>query len=517
MRSWQWVLWVGVGVFILTRVLTLASFPIFNDEAIYIQYTQYIHEDFSQYRLISAGGNAYLDWKPPLQYWLGSIFVGATGDPLLDGRLTSFFISLFGLLGIYLFIRELLGKREAAFAVFLYALLPTALFFNGQYIAETFVFSLAPWMYWAFLKAVRAEKVRWQYAALGAVFGGLLLLAKQSGMMYLGLSILLPLTFLKSGGERQDWRGFFVRLGAIAAGVVGALILRRLGLSAESVQLEDQFNSNWLMGIREVLGFPLGIWKVNWDMVYDYYRYYYSAFILLPIIYFFFITLRQREAWRAAIGLGFLGGSAAVLLLLRGFNEYIYNTATIVFLVPLLAATFFAALQKIGPRVLWTLTLASFVGLGAHWVYQDALMKVSPADYIRRSTPWAVRGYLENWSGGFGVAEAIAYVKGQEGPGLVLADPQWGNPRTALEVYNATSPRTMQIIGLTSDFQTAAGTLAAKEFILAQPFKTRLVVFSAARNETRAVWQDNVTNFLCDNRKEIQIEPTQPPIIICSF
>ena len=58
---------------------------------------------------------------------------------------------------------------------------------------------------------------------------------------------------------------------------------------------------------------------------------------------------------------------------------------------------------------------------------------------------------------------------------------------------------------------TAEGAQVAKNFILEQPFKTRLVVFSAARNDTRAVWQDNVEKYLCDTRKEIQVEPTQPP------
>ena len=159
-RFWKWVLWVGICVFLLTRLLTIASFPIFNDEAIYVQYSQVIHEDFAQYRLLSAGNNMYGDWKPPLQYWIGSVFVGFVADPLLGARLAAFFVSLFGLLGVYLFSKELFGgKKAAALAVFLYALCPPVLFFNIQFVAETFVFSFASWMYWFFLKALRPGKV----------------------------------------------------------------------------------------------------------------------------------------------------------------------------------------------------------------------------------------------------------------------------------------------------------------------------------------------------------------------
>lgn len=500
------------------------SFPIFNDEAIYLQYSQLIHADFGQYKLVSAGINPFADWKPPLQYWWGSLFVSIWPDPLFGGRLASFLVSLFGLFGVYLFTRELLGKKWATVAVFLYALCPPVLFHNNQFVAETFVFSLAPLMYWCFLRAIRTEEVRIQYLLAAILFGAMTLLSKQSGMVYLLLSPLLALAALgrREADGKWDWRGFFMRLAVIMAAAGLSVFISKLPISPESAQIRQQFDSKWLMAPSEVIAWPLQAWRTNLASVRDYYWSYYSVFILLPILYFFYITLRRREPANIVIGLGFLGGSAAVLFLLKGFNEYIYNTAVIVFLIPLLAAAFFAAWSATTSsrgifRLVGILTLVSFAGLLAHWIYQDALMKISPADYIRRSTPWAISNYLENWSGGFGVAEAIAYIRKQEGPGLVLTDPQWGNPGTALKVYSVIPPRTMQVVSLTMDFLTPEGARAAREYILGQPFKTRLMVFSAARNEARSVWQDNVLKYICDDRKDIQVEPTQPPIVICAF
>jgi Dolichyl-phosphate-mannose-protein mannosyltransferase len=525
-RFWKYLLWVAVGVYFLTRVATLMAFPVFNDEAIYLQYTQAIHSDFSKYKFISEGV-VYADWKPPLQYWIGSLFFGIVSDPLFAGRLASFVISLLGLGGVYLFVKELFGKKEATIAVLLYALCPTAIFFNNQYVAETFVFSLAPWMYWSFLRAIRSSKVNFWYLALAAIFGILVLLSKQSGMVYVGLALLLPIASLwddgnEPTGHRWQRKVFSIHLGAVAAGVIAAMLLRRLGSSTQSAALEGQFNDRWLMSIQQLLGFPLAIWRNNFNQVRGYYYSYYSVFILLPLAYFFYLAAYRRQAKDIILGIGFLGGSISVILLLKSFNEYIYNTAVIVFLIPLLARALWVALESLAgggrgfERWLQWLVLASFVLLTTHWTYQDGLMKISAAGYIRRSTPWAITNYLEDWPGGFGVSETLAYLRAQPGPGLILADPQWGNPRTTLEVYNPDYPR-MRVVGLSKDMQTDAGTQAVKKFILTQPFQQRLVVFSSDTNETRIIWQRNVEKYLCDTRKEIQVEPTQQPIVICSF
>jgi hypothetical protein len=66
--------WLATGLFVTTRLATLLSFPIFNDEAIYLQYSQFIHDDFRTYKFVSMN-NIFQDWKPPLQYWLGSTVV----------------------------------------------------------------------------------------------------------------------------------------------------------------------------------------------------------------------------------------------------------------------------------------------------------------------------------------------------------------------------------------------------------------------------------------------------------
>jgi len=119
---WRTVLWIAFGLFVLTRVLTLTAFPIFNDEAIYLQYSQRIHENWAKNKFISINGE-FTDWKPPLQYWLTAPFIEWGNDPLVVGRIVAVLASVAGFFAIYLFAKELFSEREGVVAAALYAML----------------------------------------------------------------------------------------------------------------------------------------------------------------------------------------------------------------------------------------------------------------------------------------------------------------------------------------------------------------------------------------------------------
>src|SRR3954468_9716169 len=94
-NRWRAGLWVALGLFLLTRILTLTAFPIFNDEAIYLQYSQKIHDDWGKNKFVSMNGE-FTDWNPPLQYWMAAPFIDCGNDPLLVGRLVAALASIAG-------------------------------------------------------------------------------------------------------------------------------------------------------------------------------------------------------------------------------------------------------------------------------------------------------------------------------------------------------------------------------------------------------------------------------------
>jgi asparagine N-glycosylation enzyme membrane subunit Stt3 len=72
---------------------------------------------------------------------------------------------------MYLLSRQLFGKQTALCAAFLYALCPPVLFYNNQFVAETFVFSTIPSFYWFVLKAVTGDHIQWTGVPAAVVAG----------------------------------------------------------------------------------------------------------------------------------------------------------------------------------------------------------------------------------------------------------------------------------------------------------------------------------------------------------
>src|SRR6187200_609577 len=105
-KFWRNALLILFGIFLLSRILTLTAFPIFNDEAIYLQYSQKVQSDWGKNKFISMNGE-FTDWKPPLQYWMAAPFIDWGSDPLIAGRIVAFLISIAGLFGSYFFSKEL--------------------------------------------------------------------------------------------------------------------------------------------------------------------------------------------------------------------------------------------------------------------------------------------------------------------------------------------------------------------------------------------------------------------------
>jgi 4-amino-4-deoxy-L-arabinose transferase-like glycosyltransferase len=530
-NSWRTAFLTALGVFLLTRAMTLTSFPIFNDEAIYLQYSQAIHDDWQKNKFISMNGE-WGDWKPPLQYWMAAPVIYCGRDPLVAGRAVALFVSFFGLLGFYLFAREFFSEREAVVTAMLYTLCPSVLFQNNQFTAETFLFSTAPFFYWALLKMMHSkQKLPW--AALAALVGTALLLFKQSGFLLLVVAIALPFAQLRKKGapatdaiERErwafahwNWKEFAISGSCVTAVLIFSYFAAEFLLPPEFDGARELFNSRWVISGRELFRLPLEVWYRNLRVVGEYIGSYYSWLVPLFVCTFIGFAIRRKSIPELALAFMGLAAGGAVVFLLRKFNEYIFNTAVIVVLLPLLAKTALliwnAARNGKAAWVRGGLLVCAGITAG-YWAYQIILMSISPGRYIERSTPWAVTNYLKGWPTGFGVKEIVAMLEKENAPGVLFIDPQWGNPRTALEVYAKARFPKLRIIPVSSEFLDPSEARKLRETVR-KIGRTHWVVFSAHNSDERAQWQGNAERQMCDTRKEIKAYPDQMPIIVCSF
>jgi hypothetical protein len=409
------------------------------------------------------------------------------------------------------------------------------LFHNNQFTAETFLFSTSPFLYWSLLRAMRPGKGKLVWGIIAILLGTALLLLKQSGALLLAVAIALPFSRLRGKeepGERMpnvavrrsaaagwDWKEFAANLAVLAAIIVCSHFAASLIIPTEFNDIKEQFNRHWVMSPREIFQLPMETWRANLRVVGEYIDSYYSWSVAVFFCTFLWFASQKRNFAELALASMCLGGAGAVIFLLRGFNEYLFNTSVIVVLLPLLARTGFIVwnLARSGKE---SLVRAGLLALGAvmltSWGYQMVLIGHSPGKYIEQSTNWALVNYLKSWSTGFGVKEVVAMLEKEKEPGVIFVDTQWGNPATALQIYGKDRFSNLRLVPVSREFLDAAETRRLRD-AAKKIGQSHYAIFSADRSEGRGQWMDNVEREMCETRTEVRTYPGQMPIIVCRF
>src|SRR5205085_4749494 len=235
------------------------------------------------------------------------------------------------------------------------------------------------------------------------------------GFLLLGVSIFLPLARVRSRQTNADvatettatdqsfgelnWRGFARNIALVIAVIVSSRLAANALLPSEFNGVRQHFNSRWVMSLPELFDLPIAIWRANLTLVADYIGSFYSWTVALLFCVFSWFALRRRTAGELTLVLMCATGAMATIFLLRGFTEYLFNTAVIAVLLPLLArlAGVMSDLTKTATeRVMrWALLFCAGLILG-FWGYQDILMGMSAGSYIERSSRWATANYLKS-------------------------------------------------------------------------------------------------------------------------
>ncbi|MDQ2659084.1 MAG: hypothetical protein M3Y03_01555, partial [Verrucomicrobiota bacterium] len=359
---------------------------------------------------------------------------------------------------------------------------------------------------------------RWRMAwMIGALFcATALLLFKQSGFLLLGVAFLLPLASWRP--NETKWKQLALSLVLVAIVIVGAQSLANAILPHEFEATKQRFNSNWVMSPHELMALPKAVWGANLQLVSAYIGADYSWFVALFFVAGIWFAVRRRHLAELTLILMCLAGAIGVIFLLRGFNEYLFNTAIIVVLLPLIARVGLVIweLPRVGRvRIVRGGLLAGAAIMLALWSYQIVLIGVSPGRFIELSTPWAASNYLTGWPTGFGVKEVMTLLEKEKQPGIIFADAQWGNPRSALEVYQARFPN-LRIIPISREFSEPATVRKFAE-LAKKNRPVHFAIFSADPSGGRRDRQANVEREMCAERTEVKAYPGQMPIIVCRF
>lgn len=151
-------------IYFLFRIPYLTILPIFNDEAIYLDWG---------WRMTHEPGYLYYslyDGKQPFLMWFFGIFQTILADPLFAGRLVSIFSGWLCLYGIYKISETYFSRRVTILSLLLYIVIPIYSFYDRQALMESAIGAVGVWTAWYLIRLVDKQYLK-DAVKLGIVLG----------------------------------------------------------------------------------------------------------------------------------------------------------------------------------------------------------------------------------------------------------------------------------------------------------------------------------------------------------
>ncbi|PIQ99289.1 MAG: hypothetical protein COV66_11940 [Nitrospinae bacterium CG11_big_fil_rev_8_21_14_0_20_45_15] len=310
-------------LFLFSRLWNLEQFPVVSDEAMYINLSQIVAEDFSDRALFRKEG------KHPLFMWFTAISLQGIDDPLLAGRVVSVLSGIASLFAIFLVGRMLYSERIAWVACWIYLFCPFTFFFDRLALVESLLCATALWTAWVALKLARGE---WQdpraYFILG-ILAGLSFFTKAGALLF--FPVILFIFALWKMPKRSDL------MRSLSGAILGAglwiiplmLFGKEIGFFSRTalMQLPQIF-----MAPRELATFPWQHWGNNFLAMTGFY----ISYLTLPLCLVLFLgtVTAIRNKKREDLTLMFWAFFPPVVILL--FTKGFYSRYLLLFVPPLI-------------------------------------------------------------------------------------------------------------------------------------------------------------------------------------
>ncbi len=415
-----------IGVFAVSRLLTLLSFPIFTDEAIYLRWAQIAKND-PNWRFISL-----TDGKQPLFIWLTMIAMRFITDPLLSGRLVSVGAGFASLVGLFLLGREVFKNRWVGIiTASLYAFSPFALIYDRLALYDSLVATFAVWGLYLTVKFVRTLKL--DTALLLGIVSGLAVLNKTSGFFIL---YLLPFSLLLLDFAKKQRYLHLIRFVALSLLIVifTYAIYSLLRLSPY-FYIIDEKNSLFVYPFSEWIKHPFIQLLGNAQGLISWFLSYIGIPVLMFCIASFFLS-KEYMRGKLLLALWFLLPFIALLLFGKQlYPRYIFFMTLSLF--PLAGFSIFALSQRLKkPLFIVILLIFSY----SYFLISDFLILTNPA---KSPIPESDKGqYLTGWPSGVGVKESVRFFtkEAEKKPIVIATGGTFGLLPYAYEIYLYDNP-----------------------------------------------------------------------------
>lgn len=401
-----------------TRLYNIKLLPIFTDEGIYIHWAKVAWHDAS-WRFISL-----TDGRQPLQTWGTIPFLKLfPNDALLAGRLFSVTTGFVALVGIFLLLYLLFGKKTAFIGAFLSIFSPYFLFYDRLALMDSGVNAVFIWI--LFFSILLARTVRLDVALMFGISAGVGLLTKSSVQMFFAVSFFTALFLVDY--KKRKMVGIFSF--SFLYGVVFLLsqIIYNVQRLSPFMHYLSQKNTTFVMTFSEWIKNPFEVVASNLKIV-PYYVFSESGWIVVPFALLGFYFLFKKNI---RLFLFFLSWLLIPYLGIAFMTRVLFPRYIIFFGTLLIILTSYC-LGEIKKKELFVI-LFSFI-VGVFIVFQYPMW----TDYTKILLPETDIGqYIIGPNVGLGMDEIIAFAreKSKEKPVRIIAEGDFGLTGDMLDVF----------------------------------------------------------------------------------
>lgn len=422
LTNYKYIILISILYFAF-RVVNLTKLPIFNDEAIYLDWG---------WRMTHIPANLYYslyDGKQPFLMWIFGIFESLLPDPLFAGRLVSALAGAITLSGIYCICIKFFNKKIAYLATLLYIITPLFSFYDRQALMESSITSVNIWSCYFFLRLME-NPIRKYAVWLGAILGiGFFIKSSTLILIFTYIILGIVIFIIQFRKNKMYFENFLLVVFVI-------LIINILLLINPSFWNTLYLTNRYSMSILELLRFPFSIWAQN-----------IGGFLEISLWHTTLLGILAASGMAVAMKSSdrplkyMVLWMAITMLLIVLFAKSISARYIVSFLpfIPLFSAYFLfevLAKQKIIAISLCCLAILTTFSL-------TILQIFSPIDYfslLNKVTRFSQKvDYVTDWTSGYGIEETRKFLSNEAKNTKIIAAVRIdaGNPESSIFTYYA--------------------------------------------------------------------------------
>lgn len=425
-----------IALYFAIRVPNLTKMPIFADEAIYVRWAQVMRAEPTLRFLPLSDG------KTPLFMWTMIPLFKVFDDPLLAGRVLSVLAGVVTVLGGIFMGWKFFNKRVGILAGMLIVLTPYLVFFDRMALVDSM---LAAFTIWSInLCLVMSRYPRLDLAMFLGYFLGSSMLTKPPGMFNL---LAAPLVLLNLPWRSKDRQKNLIKLSGLllVAFVFGLTIYNILRLGPGFSSLSSR-NEDYVHSPATLLRFPPDPFVPHFKSMVEMFYSLFGIPLLMLMITSFGVVLFKKNRIAIIILLWALFPMIVQLSLLQTFTAR-YVLFSIPPLLVLSAFGFDYILKRFHKGNLLGVILGLILlGWPIYFIYSIHFQPLEKLPLEKKER----RGYLEDWTAGYGLKEIAQFLdeKSKDGEVVVGTEGSFGTLSDGLQIYTNHNRKIIVIGGM---------------------------------------------------------------------